>query len=44
VDFEELIFPDEIHDFLLRRDWVRAYAAGAEFLGRKLHAAAPAQN
>jgi dipeptidyl aminopeptidase/acylaminoacyl peptidase len=39
VDFEELIFPDEIHDFLLRRDWVRAYAASAEFLGRKLHVA-----
>jgi len=36
VDFEELIFPDEIHDFLLRRDWVHAYAASAEFLGRKL--------
>ena len=36
VDFEELIFPDEIHDFLLRRDWVRAYNASAEFLGRKL--------
>ena len=36
VDFEELIFPDEIHDFLLRRDWVRAYAASAEFLSRKL--------
>ena len=36
VDFEELIFPDEIHDFLLRRDWVRAYSASTEFLGRKL--------
>jgi dipeptidyl aminopeptidase/acylaminoacyl peptidase len=36
VDFEELIFPDEIHDFLLRRDWVHAYSASAEFLGRKL--------
>jgi hypothetical protein len=35
VDFEELIFPDEIHDFLLGRDWARAYAASAEFLGRK---------
>jgi dipeptidyl aminopeptidase/acylaminoacyl peptidase len=38
VDFEELIFPDEIHDFLLRRSWVRAYSAGADFLGRKLQA------
>ena len=36
VEFEEIIFPDEIHDFLLRRDWARAYAASAEFLGRKL--------
>jgi dipeptidyl aminopeptidase/acylaminoacyl peptidase len=36
VEFEELIFPDEIHDFLLRRDWIRAYAAGAEFFSRKL--------
>jgi dipeptidyl aminopeptidase/acylaminoacyl peptidase len=43
VDFEELIFPDEIHDFLLRRDWVHAYAASAEFLGRKLGAAANPQ-
>ncbi|MGA2535340.1 MAG: prolyl oligopeptidase family serine peptidase [Terracidiphilus sp.] len=36
VEFEEVIFPDEIHDFLLRRDWVRAYQASAEFLERKL--------
>jgi dipeptidyl aminopeptidase/acylaminoacyl peptidase len=36
VDFEELIFPDEIHDFLLRRDWIRAYSAAADFLSRKL--------
>jgi len=36
VEFEEVIFPDEIHDFLLRRDWARAYKASAEFLERKL--------
>jgi len=36
VEFEELIFPDEIHDFLLRRDWVRAYQATEGFLTRKL--------
>jgi dipeptidyl aminopeptidase/acylaminoacyl peptidase len=36
VEFEELIFPDEIHDFLLRRDWIRAYTASAEFLERKM--------
>ena len=40
VEFEELVFPDEIHDFLLRRDWVRAYSASADFLDRKLAAAA----
>ena len=36
VEFEQLVFPDEIHDFLLRRDWVRAYSASADFLSRKL--------
>lgn len=44
VDFEELIFPDEGHAFLLRRDWVRAYNASADFLSRKLQPApAPQQ-
>ena len=33
---EELIFPDEIHDFLLHRDWIRAYSASEEFLEREL--------
>jgi dipeptidyl aminopeptidase/acylaminoacyl peptidase len=36
VYFEELIFPDEIHDFLLHRDWVRAYYAGADFFDKHL--------
>ena len=36
VEFEELIFPDEIHDFLLWKTWVRGYSATAEFLNRKL--------
>ena len=40
VEFEELIFPDEIHDFLLRRTWVRAYSASADFLDRKLRSPA----
>lgn len=44
VPFEELIFPDEIHDFLLRRDWVRAYTAAADFLDRKIGPHAPAQH
>ena len=36
VYFEELIFPDEIHDLLLHKDWVRSYHAGAEFLDKHL--------
>ena len=36
VDFEQIIFPDEIHDFLLWRTWVKGYKATAEFFDRKL--------
>jgi dipeptidyl aminopeptidase/acylaminoacyl peptidase len=36
VPFEQLVFPDDIHDFLLWRNWVRAYAAGADFFDRVL--------
>jgi len=36
VDFEELIFPDEIHDFLLHRHWLEAYRAAVDFFERKL--------
>jgi dipeptidyl aminopeptidase/acylaminoacyl peptidase len=36
VPFEQLILPDEIHDFLRWRDWVRAYSATAEFFDRTL--------
>jgi dipeptidyl aminopeptidase/acylaminoacyl peptidase len=36
VAVEELIFPDEVHDFLLWRNWVSAYKAADEFLGRRL--------
>jgi len=38
VAFEELIFPDEIHDLLRWSDWIRAYRATAEFFDRKLAA------
>jgi dipeptidyl aminopeptidase/acylaminoacyl peptidase len=34
--FEEHIFPDEIHDFLLHRTWVAAYGYEADFFGRYL--------
>ncbi len=36
VEMQEIVFPDEVHDFLLWRSWVRAYGAAAEFFGRKL--------
>jgi dipeptidyl aminopeptidase/acylaminoacyl peptidase len=36
VDVEELIFPDEVHDFLLYRSWRDAYRATVDFLNRKL--------
>lgn len=36
VPFEELVFPNEIHDFLLYSSWRKADAATAEFLERQL--------
>jgi dipeptidyl aminopeptidase/acylaminoacyl peptidase len=36
TEFEELIFPDDIHDFLLWEHWVKAMKAGGDFLDRKL--------
>jgi dipeptidyl aminopeptidase/acylaminoacyl peptidase len=37
VPFEQIVYPDEIHDFLLWRDWVSSYKATAEFLSRQLN-------
>jgi dipeptidyl aminopeptidase/acylaminoacyl peptidase len=36
VDCELLIFPDDVHSFLLYRNWVKAYKATASFFDRKL--------
>jgi dipeptidyl aminopeptidase/acylaminoacyl peptidase len=36
VDVEQLVFPDEVHDFLRHDSWIRAYKASADFLQRKL--------
>ncbi|MGC1371221.1 MAG: prolyl oligopeptidase family serine peptidase, partial [Candidatus Sulfotelmatobacter sp.] len=36
VAFEQLILPDEIHGFLRWQDWIRAYAATADFFDRTL--------
>jgi dipeptidyl aminopeptidase/acylaminoacyl peptidase len=41
VEIEQIVFPDEIHDFLLWRTWVKGYKAGAEFFDRKLKGAKP---
>jgi dipeptidyl aminopeptidase/acylaminoacyl peptidase len=36
VPFEQMILPDEIHGFLRWQDWMRAYAATADFFDRTL--------
>jgi dipeptidyl aminopeptidase/acylaminoacyl peptidase len=36
VEFEQLIFPDEVHGFLLYKNWLKAYKAAASFFDRKL--------
>jgi dipeptidyl aminopeptidase/acylaminoacyl peptidase len=36
VPFEQLVFPDEIHGFLMFKSWVRAYQATAAFFDRTL--------
>ncbi len=36
VYFEQLVFPDEVHSFLLHKNWVAAYAATADFFTRML--------
>jgi dipeptidyl aminopeptidase/acylaminoacyl peptidase len=36
VDVQELIFPDELHGFLLHKDWLAAYTAAAAFFDRTL--------
>lgn len=36
VPFEQIVFPDEIHDFLMWRSWVRGYQATGDFFDRVL--------
>lgn len=38
VPFEQLVFPDEVHGFLLHKNWLRAYRATVDFFDRKLRA------
>lgn len=36
VDFEQIIWPDEIHDFLRHQNWVWSYSAAGTFLDKHL--------
>ena len=36
VDFEQIVFPDEIHDFLRHQNWVWTYSAAGTFLDKHL--------
>ena len=36
VHVEQLIFPDEIHDFLMHKHWLQAYGAAARFFDAQL--------
>jgi len=36
VYLEQLIIPDEIHDFLLHKTWIKGYYAAADFFARKM--------
>lgn len=42
VHVEQLVFPDEVHGFLLHRNWLAAFRAASGFLDRHLGAAAAA--
>jgi dipeptidyl aminopeptidase/acylaminoacyl peptidase len=37
VHVEQLIFPDEVHSFLLHSNWVKAFNASTDFLERQLN-------
>lgn len=36
VQFEELVFPDEVHDFLRHQNWLRAYHAALDFFDKRM--------
>jgi dipeptidyl aminopeptidase/acylaminoacyl peptidase len=44
VTFEQIVFPDEVHDFLLHRHWLQIYEASSTFLDRFLKNRLPAQS
>ncbi|MEW6207933.1 MAG: S9 family peptidase [Acidobacteriota bacterium] len=36
VDFEQMVFPDEVHDFLRHENWLKIYHATSDFFDRRL--------
>jgi dipeptidyl aminopeptidase/acylaminoacyl peptidase len=36
VVIEQLVFPDDVHDFLLHRNWLAGYNAASDFFDRRL--------
>jgi len=36
VEFQQIVFPDEVHDFLTHEHWLRAYHAAVEFFDSHL--------
>jgi dipeptidyl aminopeptidase/acylaminoacyl peptidase len=44
VHVEQIVFPDEVHDFLLYRRWVQVYRAAFDFFERYLRTATPRGN
>ena len=38
VAIEQLVFPDDVHDFLLHRNWLAGYHATSDFFDRRLKA------
>jgi dipeptidyl aminopeptidase/acylaminoacyl peptidase len=38
ISIEQLIFPDDVHDFLLYRNWLEGYQATSDFFDRQFGA------
>jgi dipeptidyl aminopeptidase/acylaminoacyl peptidase len=38
ISIEQLVFPDEVHDFLLYGNWIKAYQATSDFFDRQFAA------
>jgi dipeptidyl aminopeptidase/acylaminoacyl peptidase len=36
VPLEIMVFPDEVHGFLMHKTWIKAYGATADFFNRHL--------